>query len=93
MSVLLQKKIICHGALDKNKKLNQHVLHGVEERDRKARGRDLSTQRESKLSLLDTQYNDCSGQLMGFQHNPPTMQSTVDHFEQENKQLSRELGA
>ena len=54
----------------------------------------MSTQRESKLSLLDTQYNDCSGQLTACQQDPlfETMWSTVDHLEQQNEQLSHELG-
>ena len=68
----------CHAwCFRQNEKLNQHALHGVEERDI---GRYLSTQRESKLSLLDTQYNDSSRQLTACQQDPlfETMRSKVD---------------
>ena len=51
-------------------------------------------QLKEKMSLLDTQYNECSEQLTACRQNPlvETMRSKVDRLEQQNEQLSRELG-
>ena len=51
-------------------------------------------QLKEKLSLLDTQYNECSEQLTTCRQDPlvETMLSKVDRLEQHNEQLSRVLG-
>ena len=76
--------------LDKNEKLNQQVLKLKKEK------KELEAeivQLKDKLYLLGTQYNDCSGQLTACRQDlVETMRSKVDHLEQQNEQISRELG-
>ena len=64
-------------ALDKNEKLNQQVLESEKEIEKlKAEIGQL----KEKLSLLGTQYNECSGQLTACRQDPlvETMRSKVD---------------
>ena len=78
-------------ALDKNDKLNQQVLESEKEIEKlKAE----ISQLKEKMSLLGTQYNECSGQLTACRQDPlvETMRSKVDRLEQQNEQLSRDLG-
>ena len=78
-------------ALDKNEKLNQQVLESEKEIEKlKAEIGQL----KEKLSLLGTQYNECSGQLTACRQEPlvETMRSKVDRLERQNEQLSRDLG-
>ena len=78
-------------ALDKNEKLNQQVLESEKEIEKL---KSEIGQLKEKMSLLGTQYNDCSGQLTACRQDPlvETMRSKVDRLEQQNEQLSRELG-